>query len=130
MASRVDWGFTISALGLPALVLGIGGFGAFTVATLIVPITGLATATAGVAAYVWSRKHRCYSLWPFLIAGTLAGLIFALLPFAFAPSGELLLGLAKIFGGIGAIHGTVFWLVAIYGNDEIRVPIPATEKRS
>ena len=118
--NRVDAGFVVSALGFPLLVTALGGF---PLIIIIAPVTILATIVVGLPVYLTCRKHRCFSLWPFLFGGVLAGVVFSL-PFGLMfGDWEALRLFAEVFAAFGGCHGTIFWLVAIWRNDELRVPV-------
>jgi hypothetical protein len=117
--SRVEWGFAVAAFGLPALVVAIGGFEGLGLAGMVAAVTTLATGLFGTSVYAWCLKRRSFSAYPFIASGAAAGFVLSLSIMAFAPSWKLLFRLIVPFGGLGIIHGLLFWLVAIYRNHDL-----------
>lgn len=130
MQMRVMAGFLASALALPVFLVAAGGSpgSAMGIATM----TGLITLVAGMPVYLVASKRRWLSLGHCLLGGALAAQV-VVLPFigfafengvsAMAVLKDLLLP-AYWFGVVGAIHGGLFWLVALCGNAEARAAGP------
>jgi hypothetical protein len=124
---RVDFGFLLCALALPLFLLVAGDFdpGAVVLAAMATGFTVTGTALVGLPLYIWCREHRCLTLWPFLAGGVVGGAALAL------PFGPMLGGwegikfLSTYFALIGAIHATLFWLVAIFRNAALLKLAPA-----
>ncbi len=125
---RVYCGFLACALGLPLLV-ALGG--SIDTALMIAIVTGGVSLFAGVPLFLLFRTRRWLAFWQCLLGGALAGQILAVpfVGFAFRYVLTLdglvnllpLLGLLAIYGGM---HGALFWLVAVAGNDDLVSPSP------
>ena len=115
---RVVLGFLLCALAYPIVIIASGSSGALGGAGYVAVFTVGITVVVAWPLYAWYLKKRWFKLWQSLIGGAFAGLL-ASVPFAFAGSWYIAWFFASVFGGIGAAHALVFWLVAIWRNGEL-----------
>ena len=112
---RVIVAFAVTALIYPLIALlgggqhAVGGF--IAVAGFTVP----AVILIGLPAFLLFRRKLWFSWWQFTVSGAAIGLFFSVL---FLGIG---LGLytALPLSIIGAVHGLLFWFLAIWKNREI-----------
>jgi hypothetical protein len=122
---RVDLGFLFCAFALPILVLVTDelSVSALAAAGFMAILTGGATLLGALPLYTWCRKRRLFALWPFLGGGALTGLLIATMLgsiFFMMAGGGVGWQFSLVLVCIGAIHGTLFWLIAICRNEALR----------
>lgn len=71
----------------------------------------------GAPAFALYLRNGWLAWWQFAVGGGAAGLL-CTLPFAVG-GGALVTALAPAFLGLGVVHATVFWLLAIWRNAEL-----------
>ena len=111
---RVAATFTFLVLVYPLIAFVMGGEfgvgGAFAVAAVI----AAATVILGVPAFVLFFRRGWLSWWQFAFGGAIIGL-FCTIPFAVG--GAAVVGaLAPGFLALGALHGLLFWALAVWRN--------------
>ena len=121
---RVKLGFLVCASAVPVLFTLIG---AAVFGLLVLVITGSATACA-IPLFIWFRRRRWLTLVHGVVGGTLIGGVVALFFVLISGTVGSLSFLATFYGGMGALHGALFWLVAICRNDALFVGSEAAKE--
>jgi hypothetical protein len=116
---------------MPAIVaVGFGlNAGALIYAGLTTLLTATATFVIGIPVYALCRRLQWLSIWPFVAGGLLAGFIITMLAAMTLQDSSDLDFFAAVLCSIGAVHGALFWLVAIYRNETLAVLPPPTMKQ-
>ncbi len=113
---RVIAGFAICSLAFPLLVL-LPDHGYTGPAMFVAAFTFFGTLILGGPAFAHFRARGWFQWWRFLAGGAVAG---AIVSIPFVVIGPVLyLVFVAIFSAIGAIHGVVFWLVAVWRNPAV-----------
>ena len=115
---RVVATFAAFAVVYPLLALAMRGAFGTAGALTVAGVTIAATLAFGVPAFVVLCRHGWLGWWQCACGGAGVGLLCAL-PFFFF--GSALVGaLVPTFVVLGAIHGALFWVFAVWRNARLR----------
>jgi len=108
---RIIAAFVVVAVTLPLIAWFSGGDQSARNFAMVTGFTLPATAV-GIPVFLWFRRRRWLRWWQSVAGGVGIGLLSAL-PFAFRDPGFLAFAL-PVFANIGAVHGLLFWLLAVW----------------
>jgi hypothetical protein len=108
---RTGVAFVVVTVTLPLVAWVCGGDEPLRNLAIVASFTASASAV-GVPVYVWFRRRGWLSWWQAVLAGGVIGLACAL-PFAFRDP-RFLVFAVPVFVNIGAIHGWLFWAIALW----------------
>lgn len=111
---RVAAALTIIALLYPLAAFFGGGEYAIGSFITVASITVSATFFIGLPAFLFFRRRAWFSWWQFMLGGAAIGFCCAI-PFL-AGSLGMFLYIVPFFSFVGAVHGLLFWLLAIWRN--------------
>lgn len=113
---------TFAFLVLSHLVFAFAMHGDFGVAgTLTVAAVGVAAILVlGIPAFLLLRRRSWFRAWQFVAGGAVLGLL-CTIPFA-TGGVTVAASLAPLFVAIGALHGLIFWFLAIWRNAALTTP--------
>lgn len=117
---RVWFAFLICALAYPLVALLSGTHGAVVGAMMVATFTVTAS-VIGIPVFAWYRSKNWFKWWQFALGGVVIGIATASPFFAFGRLSDSL-GIATIFGALGAVHSVAFWTLAIFKNEHLQHP--------
>lgn len=108
---RIVVAFVVVAVTLPLIAWFSGGEQSVRNLAMVAGFTLPATAV-GIPVFLWFRRRGWLRWWQAVAGGVGIGLLSAL-PFAVRDPGFLAFAVPA-FANIGAVHGLLFWLLAVW----------------
>lgn len=115
---RVVVALILCATGYPLAILLSGTAGAPGGAAIVGTFTLGATVLVGVPLFAWFLRRAWLAAWHAVVAGAFAGAVFAV-PWALEGNFIAARRFGMLFLAVGALHGLVFWLLAVYRNKTV-----------